>query len=126
MKEMKPMRPTAVASLWSIVRKEVKRIDAEHEFRQKQQQVIDKAEHYKALMRTDPRIIASVLRYVDRVDASLYAQVRYAPMLRTDVAETARVVLIGWNQPKRLAQWATESNIFWQNTAAAMNFPKPN
>jgi len=101
--------------LWRIVRAQVKRVEAEHAELQYQKQLIALADKYKAMAATPQELIASVMGYVRLLDRPFRAShARPAPYPRTEVAETAHVIMLGWSNERAINRWIYERNLFWQ------------
>lgn len=109
--------------LWSQVRAQVKRIDAEHAAKQPVQEVVDFATQYRELMRTQPMVAMALVTYRGRLAAAPRRPRRPLPVPcnRTDVAETARVVCLGWHEPRAVNRWVHERNLFWIATHSFTN-----
>lgn len=102
------------ARLWAQVRAQVKRIDADHAAKAPLQEVVAFTERYHELMRTQPMVVMALMAYARRLAAARSpVQPRFAPHNRNDMAETARVVCLGWNNPKAVNRWVYERNIIW-------------
>ncbi len=72
-----------------------------------------------ALAKHNPLAVTALFAFAKRAANPLMpTQARPAPHQRTEIAETTRVVVAGWNDQRCVNRWAYERNIFWLLTAS--------